>query len=176
MITDNVITFRRLQACAELIARLCFFNDGFSYVNALKSFQPRYTIYGGNYLKIQESAENYLETILMLSEKQPYVRSIDIATELGFSKPSVSVAMKNLRVNNLILVNDEGHITLTDEGRRIAETIYERHTALSKWLMDLGVSEQTALDDACRIEHDISAESFAAIKEHIKKYSSEEKN
>ena len=93
-------------------------------------------------MKIQESAENYLETILMLSEKQPYVRSIDIATELGFSKPSVSVAMKNLRVNNLILVNDEGHITLTDEGRRIAETIYERHTALSKWLMDLGVSEQ----------------------------------
>ena len=69
-------------------------------------------------MKIQESAENYLETILMLSEKHPYVRSIDIATELGFSKPSVSVAMKNLRVNNLILVNDEGHITLTDEGRR----------------------------------------------------------
>ena len=127
-----------------------------------------YTTYGGNYLKIQESAENYLDTILMLSEKQPYVRSIDIATELGFSKPSVSVAMKNLRVNNLILVNDEGHITLTDEGRRIAETIY-------KWLMDLGVNEQTALDDACRIEHDISAESFAAIKEHIKKYSSEAK-
>ena len=111
----------------------------------------------------------------MLSEKQPYVRSIDIATELGFSKPSVSVAMKNLRINNLILVNDEGHITLTDEGRQIAETIYERHTALSKWLMDLGVNEQTALDDACRIEHDISAESFAAIKEHIKKYSSEAK-
>lgn len=126
-------------------------------------------------MKIQESAENYLETILMLSEKQPYVRSIDIATELGFSKPSVSIAMKNLRINNLILVNDEGHITLTDEGRRIAETIYERHTALSKWLMDLGVNEQTALDDACRIEHDISAESFAAIKEHIKKYSSEAK-
>ena len=84
--------------------------------------------------------------------------------------------MKNLRINNLILVNDEGHITLTDEGRRIAETIYERHTALSKWLMDLGVSEKTALEDACRIEHDISAESFAAIKEHIKKYSSEAKN
>ena len=120
-------------------------------------------------MKIQESAENYLETILMLSEKQPYVRSIDIATELGFSKPSVSVAMKKLR--------ESGHITvtLTDEGRRIAETIYERHTALSKWLMDLGVNEQTALDDACRIEHDISAESFAAIKEHIKKYSSEAK-
>ena len=99
MITDNVITFRRLQACAELIARLCFFNDGFSYVNALKSFQPRYTIYGGNYLKIQESAENYLETILMLSEKQPYVRSIDIATELGFSKPSVSENVSGRKVH-----------------------------------------------------------------------------
>ena len=125
---------------------------------------------------VNESAENYLETILVLSKRLPVVRSVDIANELGFKKSSVSVAMKNLRVNNLILVNDEGHITLTDEGRRIAETIYERHTALSKWLMDLGVSEQTALDDACRIEHDISAESFAAIKEHIKKYSSEEKN
>ena len=127
-------------------------------------------------MKILESGENYLETILMLKESKGSVRSIDIVRQMNFSKPSVSVAMKNLRVNNLILVNDEGHITLTDEGRRIAETIYERHTALSKWLMDLGVSEQTALDDACRIEHDISAESFAAIKEHIKKYSSEEKN
>ena len=126
-------------------------------------------------MKIQESAENYLETILILSKSHPVVRSVDVAAELGFKKSSVSVAMKNLRVNNLILVNDEGHITLTDEGRRIAETIYERHTALSKWLMDLGVNEQTALDDACRIEHDISAESFAAIKEHIKKYSSEAK-
>ena len=125
--------------------------------------------------KSEESVEDYLETILVLHNQKGTVRSIDIANELGFSKPSVSVAMKNLRVNNLILVNDEGHITLTDEGRRIAETIYERHTALSKWLMDLGVNEQTALDDACRIEHDISAESFAAIKEHIKKYSSEAK-
>ena len=127
-------------------------------------------------MKIHQSAEDYLETILKLKEQLGIVRSMDIANELGYSKPSVSVAMKNLRVNNLILVNDEGHITLTDEGRRIAETIYERHTALSKWLMDLGVSEKTALDDACRIEHDISAESFAAIKEHIKKYSSEAKN
>ena len=158
-----------------IFLRSCiFFMTVFIY-ESVELFLTMYTTYGGNYLKIQESAENYLETILMLSEKQPYVRSIDIATELGFSKPSVSVAMKNLRVNNLILVNDEGHITLTDEGRRIAETIYERHTALSKWLMDLGVNEQTALDDACRIEHDISAESFAAIKEHIKKYSSEAK-
>ena len=175
MSTHNILIVRRLQACADLSAQLYFFMTVFVYENA-ELFLTMYTTYGGNYLKIQESAENYLETILMLSEKQPYVRSIDIATELGFSKPSVSVAMKNLRVNNLILVNDEGHITLTDEGRRIAETIYERHTALSKWLMDLGVSEKTALDDACRIEHDISAESFAAIKEHIKKYSSEAKN
>ena len=125
---------------------------------------------------MNESVENYLETILVLNHRLGNVRSIDIANEMNFKKPSVSVAMKNLRVNNLILVNDEGHITLTDEGRRIAETIYERHTALSKWLMDLGVSEKTALEDACRIEHDISAESFAAIKEHIKKYSSEAKN
>lgn len=174
MSIHNILIFRRLQACADLSARLYFFMTVSVYENA-ELFLNMYTTYGGNYLKIQESAENYLETILMLSEKQPYVRSIDIATELGFSKPSVSVAMKNLRINNLILVNDEGHITLTDEGRRIAETIYERHTALSKWLMDLGVNEQTALDDACRIEHDISAESFAAIKEHIKKYSSEAK-
>ena len=126
-------------------------------------------------MAIHESGEDYLEAILVIKQRNGNVRSIDIAHELSFSKPSVSVAMKNLRVNNLILVNDEGHITLTDEGRRIAETIYERHTALSKWLMDLGVNEQTALDDACRIEHDISAESFAAIKEHIKKYSSEAK-
>ena len=127
-------------------------------------------------MAIHESGEDYLEAILVIKQRNGNVRSIDIAHELSFSKPSVSVAMKNLRVNNLILVNDEGHITLTDEGRRIAETIYERHTALSKWLMDLGVSEKTALEDACRIEHDISAESFAAIKEHIKKYSSEAKN
>ena len=106
-------------------------------------------------MAIHESGEDYLEAILVIKQRNGNVRSIDIAHELSFSKPSVSVAMKNLRVNNLILVNDEGHITLTDEGRRIAETIYERHTALSKWLMDLGVSEKTALEDACRIEHDI---------------------
>lgn len=118
MSIHNILIFRRLQACADLSARLYFFMTVFVYENA-ELFLNMYTTYGGNYLKIQESAENYLETILMLSEKQPYVRSIDIATELGFSKPSVSVAMKNLRINNLILVNDEGHITLTDEGRRI---------------------------------------------------------
>jgi len=119
-------------------------------------------------LKIQESAENYLETILVLGQEKPYVRSIDIANELGFSKPSVSVAMKNLRTNGYILVDENGHITLTESGRTIAETIYERHTALSDWLMKLGVDRETASADACRIEHVISAESFAAIKAHIR--------
>lgn len=118
-------------------------------------------------MKIQESAENYLETILMLSMQHPYVRSIDIANELGFSKPSVSVAMKNLRASGHVTVDDSGHISLTDAGRKIAETIYERHTALSTWLMQLGVSKETASADACRIEHVISAESFAAMKAHI---------
>ena len=119
-------------------------------------------------MKIQESAENYLETILILGQEKPYVRSIDIANELGFSKPSVSVAMKNLRTNGYILVDENGQITLTESGRKIAETIYERHTALSDWLMKLGVDKETASEDACRIEHVISAKSFAAIKAHIK--------
>lgn len=118
-------------------------------------------------MKIQESAENYLETILRLSLHSPYVRSIDIATELGFSKPSVSVAMRNLRENGYIQVDGDSHITLTASGREIAETIYERHTTLSQWLIYLGVSEKTAIEDACRIEHVVSAESFQAIKEHI---------
>lgn len=118
-------------------------------------------------MKIQESAENYLETIFILGLSQPYVRSIDIANELGFSKPSVSVAMKNLRSSGHIIMADNGHITLTESGRRIAEMIYERHTALSQWLEQLGVSKETAAEDACRIEHVISAESFEAIKKHI---------
>lgn len=122
------------------------------------------------FLKIHESAENYLETILMLSQKQSFVRSIDIANELNFSKPSVSVAMKNLRTSGHILVNDNGHISLTESGRKIAETMYERHTTISTWLMRLGVSEEIALDDACRIEHVISTESFDAIKAHIEKF------
>ena len=101
-------------------------------------------------MKIQESAENYLETILMLSQVKPHVRSIDIATELEFSKPSVSVAMKNLRENGYILVDPSGYITLSESGREIAETMYERHTLLSNWLMYLGVDRKTAVEDACR--------------------------
>ena len=119
-------------------------------------------------MKIMESAENYLETILVLSKRKPHVRSIDIATELSFSKPSVSVAMKNLREKNHITVTKEGYIYLTPSGKEIADMIYERHQLLSNWLMRLGVDEKTATEDACRMEHVISKESFEAIKNHIK--------
>lgn len=122
-------------------------------------------------MKIQESAENYLETILILSRRLGQVRSIDIATELNFSKPSISVAMKNLRLNGYISMNNEGYISLSETGRTIAEMIYERHTFLSNWLESLGVNPQVAVEDACRIEHVISAESFDAIKRHVDKYS-----
>lgn len=115
-----------------------------------------------------ESMENYLETIYILSQRLPSVRSIDIANELHFSKPSVSVAMKNLRGTEHIIVDDSGHIQLTAKGKKIAETIYERHTLLTKWLTDLGVAPNIAAEDACRIEHQISPESFEAIKKHIK--------
>ena len=122
-------------------------------------------------MKIQESGENYLETILMLEQKNGSVRSIDIANELEFSKPSVSVAMKNLRQKNLITVADNGDIRLTEEGHKIADKVYERHQLISSWLIMLGVQEKTALHDACRIEHIISEESFAAIKDHLKQTS-----
>jgi len=118
-------------------------------------------------MKIQESAENYLETLLMLKKRNGYVRSIDIAEELDFSKPSVSVAMKNLRENGYIGIDENGHITLQEKGLEIAEKIYERHTLLAEWLIALGVTPKTALEDACRIEHVISAESFTAIKAHV---------
>ena len=114
-----------------------------------------------------ESSENYLETILILSKKLPVVRSVDIANELGFKKSSVSIAMKNLREKNQITVTDARFIYLTDEGRAIAEMIYERHELLSKGLVALGVDPKVATEDACRIEHVISAESFAAIKKHL---------
>ncbi|MCM1038691.1 MAG: metal-dependent transcriptional regulator [Roseburia sp.] len=118
-------------------------------------------------MKIQESAENYLETILMLGQKLGNVRSIDIAHELEFKKPSVSVAMKNLRENGYIQVSDNGFITLTPTGRKIAETMYERHLLFSRWLIKLGVNEKTAVEDACKMEHVLSAESFEAIKTHL---------
>ena len=119
-------------------------------------------------MKIQESAENYLETICILSRKGP-VRAVDIAGELAFARPSVSVAMKNLRASGHITVDDSGNIALTDSGRAIAETMYERHILLADWLVSLGVDEATAVRDACRMEHDMSEQSFAAIKHHIAK-------
>lgn len=118
-------------------------------------------------MKIHASAENYLETILILQKRRGHVRSIDIANELEFSKPSVSIAMKNLRENGYIEINDEGHISLLRQGREIAEKIYERHTLLSACLEQLGVNQETAAEDACRMEHVISEESFEAIKNHV---------
>ena len=115
-----------------------------------------------------ESAENYLETILILSQKLPVVRSVDIATELDFKKSSVSVAMKKLRENDHIIVSPEGYIALTPSGQEIADRIYERHALLSYWLERLGVGPKIAEEDACRVEHVISSESFEAIKKHIK--------
>lgn len=118
-------------------------------------------------ITVNESAENYLETILMLSETLPVVRSVDIANELGFKKSSVSVAMKNLREKEHITVTDAGFIYLTESGRAIAEMIRERHQLLSALLMKLGVPEEIASEDACKLEHVLSIESFEAIKKHI---------
>ena len=117
-------------------------------------------------MHINESAENYLETILMLSQSLPVVRAVDIANELGFKKSSVSIAMKNLREKQYITVSNAGFITLTESGREIAEMIYERHKYISSWLVSLGVSEEIAIEDACKIEHVISKESFEAIKKN----------
>ena len=118
-------------------------------------------------MKIQESAENYLETILMLKEEKGAVRSIDIARKMDFSKPSISRAMSLLRENGYITMDKEGLIDLTGAGMEIASSIYERHRFLCKWLVALGVSPETAAEDACRIAHDVSDETFQKIKEHI---------
>ena len=122
-----------------------------------------------NYIrhKSEESIEDYLETILILNRRLPAVRSIDVANELNFSKPSVSVAMKNLKAHRYITVSEEGYILLTNEGRKLAENIYERHTLLTDWLVHLGVDPQIAASDACKMEHDISQESYDAMKKCI---------
>ena len=114
-----------------------------------------------------ESAENYLETILILSRKLPVVRSVDIANELGFKKSSISIAMKNLREKELITVSDAGFINLTEAGREIADMIYERHEFLTSWLTKLGVDPEIAAEDACKMEHVVSKESFQAIKNFV---------
>lgn len=119
-------------------------------------------------MKIQESAENYLESILMISERKGEVRSIDIVNELEFSKPSVSIAMKNLRENGYILVDKDGYITLTEKGMAIAEKMYERHKMFSRLFTALGVDPATAAKDACRVEHILSDETFNAIKKYAR--------
>jgi len=124
-------------------------------------------------LKVRESAENYLETILVLSQKGEKVRSINIVNELEYSKPSVSVAMKNLRTKGYIAIDGDGFITLTAKGRKIAETMYERHVAISDWLISMGVDKKTAVNDACKMEHVMSEKSFSAIKTHIKNWERE---
>ena len=121
-------------------------------------------------MKIQESAENYLETILLLQQRKGSVRSIDIANELEFSKPSVSVAMKNLRQGGYIEVDAAGQIRLLPPGLAIAEAVLEKHRLMTQFLIGLGVSPEVAAEDACRIEHVLSDESFEAIKNHAKKY------
>ena len=121
-------------------------------------------------MKINESSENYLESILMIKRKNGSVRSIDIAHELSFTKPSVSVAMKNLREADYIKIDENGLISLTEKGLEIAERMYERHQVIAKALIMLGVNEETAYHDSCKIEHDISVESFDKIKAYLKKH------
>ena len=121
--------------------------------------------------KSEESVEDYLEAILVLNKRKGNIRSIDIANELSYSKPSVSIAMKNLKNRNYISVSEEGFICLTEEGKKIAEDVYERHDILSSWLINLGVEPKVALEDACKMEHDISAESFEAIKKYLSEHS-----
>lgn len=118
-------------------------------------------------MKIQESAENYLEAILMLKNAHGAVRSVDIANHLSFTKASVSVAMKSFREEGYIIMDKEGYISLTERGQKIAEKIYERHEIIAKALMALGVPEEIAFHDSCKIEHDISSESFEKLKEHL---------
>ena len=127
-------------------------------------------------MKIYESEENYLETILVLSLNNEKVRSIDIVNELDFSKPSVSVAMKNLREKGFILVDEGGFIKLTKKGQKIADSIYERHVTISDWLISLGLDKKTAVSDACKMEHALSEKSFMAIKKHIKATKTADRN
>ena len=118
-------------------------------------------------MAIHESGADYLEAILMIKKRSGNVRSIDIARELSFSKPSVSVAMKNLKTSNYITVDENGFINLTEAGQEIADKIYERHTFLTNWLTSLGVDPEVAAEDACKMEHAISSESFSAIKKFV---------
>ena len=125
-------------------------------------------------MKIHQSAEDYLETILILRERKGSVRSIDVAGELGFSKPSVSVAMKKLRETGYVLMDEDGLLSLTESGQRVASRIYARHRLLTEFFVRLGVDEKVAAADACRIEHDISEETFTKLLEHARRNTSGE--
>jgi Mn-dependent DtxR family transcriptional regulator len=124
-------------------------------------------------MKTYESEETYLETILMLSKGGSPVRSVDVANELEYSRPSVSVAMKKMREKGYVLVDGDGYISFTDDGRKIAESMYERHMLISDWLTFLGVDREIAVNDACKIEHSMSEQSFTAIKNHIEAWKRE---
>lgn len=121
-------------------------------------------------MKIYESGENYLETIYMLCNTKGNIRAVDLCNELGFSKPTVSVALKKFREENYVLVDENGHLSLTPKGLEIAERMYERHNGIAKFLMAIGVSEETAYEDACLMEHHISDESFQKLQEHYAKH------
>ena len=120
-------------------------------------------------MKIKESAENYLETVLMLKNRNGHVRSIDVANELGVTKPSVSVAMKNFREEGYVAIDEDGGIRLTEKGLEIAERVFERHSVIAQALIMLGIDEETAYGDSCKIEHDISQQTFEKLKEFIEK-------
>ena len=121
-------------------------------------------------MAVSEAIENYLETIYILSKQQSEVHAIDICSYLSYSRPTVSIVLRQMRENGLVTVDDMNHIHLTEEGLRIAETLYERHNVISEIFMRLGVSRETAIEDACKIEHDLSEETFAALKAHLMKY------
>ncbi len=125
-------------------------------------------------MAVTEAVENYLETILILSKLQPDVHAIDICSYLGYSRPTVSVILKKMKDQELVKVDSDNHITLTEKGREVAEHVYERHNVISELLMKLGVSKETALEDACKLEHDLSDESFNALKEYFKKIMAED--
>jgi len=126
-------------------------------------------------MAITEAVENYLETILILSEKQPDVHAIDICSYLGYSRPTVSIILKKMKDEGLVTVDGDNHIRLTAEGKKVAERIYDRHKVITGFFEYLGVSRDTAAEDACKIEHDISDETFALLKEHYKKLSDPKK-
>ena len=134
-----------------------------------KSVKKREKERQANQMEIHESAEDYLETILILKERSGQVRSIDIATEMNYTKPSISVAMKKLRENGYIEVDKDGFITLTASGYEIASNIYNRHKVLTDFFISLGVDQKVAAEDACKIEHDLSDETFEKIRTHAEK-------